>query len=261
MYGNPTQAANPASGSVDTGTTTFNWTGQNYVLGSTLGPACPDATTDSTNLLCDHLALTVNIPASYWTSHTGGVQVTVTWADSADDFDLHVLDKDGNAVGDSTTTHTNSETVTIVNANSAASPYQISVNPYSVTSSGYTGSAVVQSATAITPTPTATPQAEGLEFSIDATASDGTVNAGETYLDVIKVQNTSSHNAKDVVVTGVVASGNVYLNGSTLPAANSGNGTAGNPLTWNLGNINSGAEKRIYLYLRAKNQNQDSTIV
>lgn len=256
-----TSAANPGSGSVDTTTTTFNWTGQSYLLANTIGPACPDAALDPSNQLCDHLTLTVNIPASYWDTHTGGVQVTITWADAADDFDLHVQDKDGNTVAESATENTNTETVLISEANSAEGPYQISVNPYSVTNSGYNGTAQVQSSTSITPTPTSPPSTAGLELTIDATAADGTVIAGETYLDVIKVRNTSGSNATGVTVTAVIAPGNVYLSGSTLPPANSGSGTSGNPLTWNLGAINAGATKSIYLYMRARTQGEDNTIV
>lgn len=259
--GSVTNAANPGSGSVDTSTTTFNWTGQNYTLGATAGAPCPSATADPTNAVCDHLALTVNIPSSYWNTHTGGVQVAISWADTTDDFDLHIQDKDGNDVVDSTSANTNSETVLIVNANSDASPYQILVAPYTVTSSGYNGTATVQTSTSITPTPTPLPNLPGLDFSIDATPTNGTVHAGETYLDVIKVKNSSSSTATSVVVSGVIASGNVYLGGSTIPAANSGNGTSGNPLIWNLGSINAGAEQRIYLYLRAKNEGEDNTIV
>lgn len=261
VSGATTQAANPGSGTVDTTTTTFNWTGQSYTLANTIGPACPDAALDPTNSLCDHLTLTVNIPASYWSNHTGGVQVTVSWADATNDFDLHVQDKDGNTVVESASENTNSETVLIANANSGAGPYQIMVNPYSVVDSGYDGTAQVQTSTTITPTPTPVPPAAGLDVAIDSTATNGTVHAGETYLDVISVKNTSGSNATDVVVQSVIASGNVYLSGSTIPPADSGSGTAGSPLTWNLGIINAGAEKRIYLYMRAKTQAQDNTIV
>lgn len=261
ISGTATHAATPGAGTVDTTHPTFNWTGQSYTAANTIGPACPDATLDPTNSLCDHVILTVNIPASYWTNHTGGVEVAITWLDSANDFDLHVLDKDGNIVVESTSENTNSERVLIANANSAAGPYQILVNPYSVIGSSYNGTATVRTSTTITPTPTTPPSLPGLDITVDSTATNGTVHASETYLDVIRVKNTSSSSASNVAVSAVIAAGNVYLNGSTIPPASSGNGTAATPLKWNLGTINAGAEKRIYLYLRAKTQAEDKTIV
>ncbi|MEP7356386.1 MAG: immune inhibitor A domain-containing protein, partial [Anaerolineales bacterium] len=100
-----------------------------------------------------------------------------------------------------------------------------------------------------------------LLFNARETATNGTVHAGQTYLTVISISNTTALPASGVVVTAVLASGAVYLGGSTLPPANSGSGTAGSPLTWNVGSVPAGSEARIYLYTRAKNTGEDPTIV
>ena len=69
-------AATPPAGSVGpTPGDTETWAGQTYLTGhSTPVPdACPPP--DPGNLLCDHYSVTVNVPASYWDTNTGGLDV------------------------------------------------------------------------------------------------------------------------------------------------------------------------------------------
>ena len=71
------RAASPGSSSVGPGASTRSWSGHTFVLGSTASPSlCPEST-DSQDLLCDHYDLTVSVTSGYWSSHTGGVTVSI----------------------------------------------------------------------------------------------------------------------------------------------------------------------------------------
>lgn len=98
-------------------------------------------------------------------------------------------------------------------------------------------------------------------FSARQTATDGTLLAGETVLYVLGVDNTTQVDATQVVVTATLPSGAVYLPGSTTPAPSSGSGSAASPFVWNLGTVAAGQKSRVYLYARAKTQQEERTIV
>ncbi len=136
------QAANPADGTV-TPTTTTSWNGKSYV--ASFQPddkLCPSKSADPNNSVCDHYLLTVTVPSGYWTGRTGGAVVTVSWPDAADDWDLFVY-KNGGLVTSSATGNTRSETLTIPEA---VGTYEVRVEPFMVTNSGYTGTASIKSA-------------------------------------------------------------------------------------------------------------------
>lgn len=169
------EAANPASGSIDPSSPSASWTGQLYPASVVALPdQCPPAA-DPVNLICDHFLLTVDVPESYWETHTGGAQVTISWADASNDFDLYVYDRAGNQVAMSASGGTTTEQALIVDASAAAGPYEVRVVPFLVVASGYSGSATFTSAPGGTTNPART--TGGLAFGpatvIDAQRTEG----------------------------------------------------------------------------------------
>jgi hypothetical protein len=76
------QAATPSNGHVGpkhpaTTYTTSMQVGSVFGIAGVEGVACPPASEDPADAVCDHYALTVDVPKSYWKSHHGGVLVTV----------------------------------------------------------------------------------------------------------------------------------------------------------------------------------------
>ena len=141
------RGATPGSGSIGPGTPPATWQGKTYDASVVADPAaCPPASLDSAGV-CDHFQLTVNVDPSYWTIAAGGASVTIAWADSANDFDLYVYDAAGNEVASSAQSGTTSEQAFIKNASGT---YDVLVVPYTVTSSGYSGSASFVSQTPAT---------------------------------------------------------------------------------------------------------------
>jgi hypothetical protein len=106
---------------------------------------------DTGNLVCDHFKLTVNVDPSYWTANAGGAVVTITWADSGNDFDLYIFDAQGNEVSSSTSSGTTSEQATI---DKASGTYDVVVVPFTVMSSGYSGTAAFTTAATTSTTTT-----------------------------------------------------------------------------------------------------------
>ena len=100
----PRPPAPPPSRPADTGTSSVSWTGGPY-SGVVADPSvCTDAT-------CDSHAVSLNIPADYWDSHTGSVKIDISWDLASDDFDLYVRDASGRQIGSSAAGGTTSESV------------------------------------------------------------------------------------------------------------------------------------------------------
>src|SRR5690349_17474727 len=84
-------AATPTEGTITTSARSVKWTGPTWpaganavpqaVVGEGAEPVCPPASADPGGQVCDHYALTVNVPASYWKAHPGGIRVTASWPD------------------------------------------------------------------------------------------------------------------------------------------------------------------------------------
>ncbi|MCI0601983.1 hypothetical protein L0156_03140, partial [bacterium] len=136
-FSNNVIAATPSSATAGPLTTSGAWQGQTYVAAVVADPAaCPPANADSLNLICDHYQLTVAVDPAFWVGKSGGVALSITWADTANDFDLFVFDEQGNEVISSTQGGTNSEKVFI---EKASGKYEILVSPFTVVNSGYSG--------------------------------------------------------------------------------------------------------------------------
>jgi BNR repeat-like domain len=132
-----TRAANPASGAIGPASQRTSWDGKFYEARATADPeACP-AAADANNTLCDHYTLKVNVAPSYWDTHTGGANVTISWPSTDDDFDLYIY-KNGSQVASSAQGGTTSEQAFV---NEASGTYEVRVTPFLVTSSGYKGTA------------------------------------------------------------------------------------------------------------------------
>jgi hypothetical protein len=86
------------------------------------GVECPPAALDPKDLVCDHFALTVDVPASYWESHHGGVQVSVP-----PNFYGYVYDAQGELVSFSPYSSGEVHPMTVA---SAAGDYEIRLAPY-----------------------------------------------------------------------------------------------------------------------------------
>jgi hypothetical protein len=139
-FGTAAVAANPSSGTVGPPSgTSISWTGQTYAAAFNAG-VCPAASVDPANVICDHFTLTVDVPATYWNTNTGGAEISITCPSPNDDFDLYVY-QNGSLVG-SSAGPTCTERVFIENAYGT---YEVRVVPFLVIAGGYTGKALFAS--------------------------------------------------------------------------------------------------------------------
>ncbi len=173
-----TPAATPPGGTIGpTSGSSVTWTGGPYAGSTALPDECPPAS-DPLNVRCDHFSLTVNVPASHWSSNHGGADIQISWASSDDDYDLYVYDKDGNLVAQSASGGTTSERLLLQSASSEQSPYEVRVVPFLVaTSNFYDGTATFVSQSGSWPIPSRT--SGGLTFSAPATVVDSQRTEGE----------------------------------------------------------------------------------
>ena len=130
------------SGTISPASPTVSWTGpvQTAVTNSPSDSDC-----NLPGAYCDDYTLTVDVPADYWDTHTGGATITISWATPANDFDLYVYsdaartqEVDHSATGAPGT----SETVFVPNA---AGPYYLRIVYFTVVDEGYEGTATLQS--------------------------------------------------------------------------------------------------------------------
>ncbi|MDQ3627249.1 MAG: hypothetical protein M3419_00185 [Actinomycetota bacterium] len=134
-------AAEPGAGAVGPGSRTADWQGQRYAAAATADPAaCPSGAEDPQDVVCDHFTLRVPVDESYWSSRDGGAEVTISWPDPADDFDLYVY-QGGELVASSASGGTTKETVLL---SEATGRYEVRVLPFLVTDSAYEGTATFQ---------------------------------------------------------------------------------------------------------------------
>src|SRR3954465_7503835 len=82
-------ASTPGSGAITTAHRSLKWDGATWPVGAAavaqigtgVEPVCPPKEADPVGAVCDHYALTVQVPPAYWKAHPGGVRVTATWPD------------------------------------------------------------------------------------------------------------------------------------------------------------------------------------
>ena len=124
-------AATPESGTVSPEQTSVTYTGGPYTIPNVSG-AVGAVKCDALDP-CDTYTLNVNTPASYGTDHQ--LKVSINWSNSAADFDLYVLDSNGNEVASSASS-SDPETV-ILPPNSGT--YTVRVVPYAPLNETFTG--------------------------------------------------------------------------------------------------------------------------
>jgi len=142
FLGQQARAATPSSGTLSETSTSVSWTGAFYTFGANADPSmCPPI--DPMNLVCDHFFITLNLASDFWTTHTGTVTITINWPSGGNDFDLYIYrQSDGQLVGSSTLGGGETqEQVVLVSPIPGA--YEARVTPFLVTTSSYTGSAVL----------------------------------------------------------------------------------------------------------------------
>ncbi|MGH3715072.1 MAG: hypothetical protein ACRDT4_16650 [Micromonosporaceae bacterium] len=126
-------AATPTGGTVSPTAPEVTWQGATYAASAIVDPAaCIGGVT------CDEYALTVDVPASYWNDKVGGAEVSITWGDVSNDFDLYIYNAAGDTVASSAAGSTTSESAVIP---SASGTYTVVVVPWLVTNSSYQGAA------------------------------------------------------------------------------------------------------------------------
>ncbi|TLZ44130.1 MAG: hypothetical protein E6K19_05425, partial [Methanobacteriota archaeon] len=181
----PAQGANPSNGRVSPTSPSATWAGAFFAVMSTAVPeACPPAT-DPLNEQCDHFFLTVDVPADFWTLHSGGVSILITWASADNDFDLYVYNADGTQVGSSAAGGTTSEQASV--GFPAPGTYEVRVVAFLVVASDYQGSAAL-SFTAGPPVPNPTRSTGGIAFG-PSTVADAQRTEGEPLLHVDRSGN------------------------------------------------------------------------
>jgi hypothetical protein len=114
--------ASPSSGSISMSSPTVQWTGGPFVASNPAG--CVAGSADPT---CDSFLLTVDRPED---TKKYRVEITVSTANTADDYDVFVYDAEGNTVDDATSEGTPPERAVIADAKDGT--YEVQVQPWLV---------------------------------------------------------------------------------------------------------------------------------
>ncbi len=130
--------SDPGEGTITLEERQAQWTGKSFTAGASMSRSVCGLSSE----LCDSYTLHVDVPATHWDTSTGGAEVVIAWEDSEDDFDLYVLDSNDEVVASSAVGGTDSERVMIP---AASGTYEVVVNPYQVTDSGYNGGVLLES--------------------------------------------------------------------------------------------------------------------
>jgi hypothetical protein len=135
----PAFAATPSSGTLNAPaagqTSSVSFSGGPFT-GATATPAA------CTTLTCDTFTLTVNVPATFYSSNpTYAVHVKINWASNTNDFDLNVNDGSGNTVCSSGQGQTTFEDADCGQLPSGT--YTVQVVGFTVVNATYTGAATV----------------------------------------------------------------------------------------------------------------------
>ncbi|MDP3856524.1 MAG: PKD domain-containing protein [Stagnimonas sp.] len=119
----PSQAADPASGTLSPTTPELS-----YSTGAYTVPAAATGCSDETP--CDSYALTVELPADYALTHPGDrIHIVATMGNPAADYDMALLDADGNEVANSGNGPGAAEIADIA-AGAGTSTYTVLLTPY-----------------------------------------------------------------------------------------------------------------------------------
>jgi hypothetical protein len=128
-------AATPAAGTVSAGgDRSVSWTGGPFAAPNVTGTGLdqPDCSVPDS---CDDFDLRVDAPADFATRHQ--LRIRVAWPTTAADFDVYLLDAQGNAVA----TAASSSDPEVILAAPRAGDYTVRVVPFAPAGSSYTASA------------------------------------------------------------------------------------------------------------------------
>ena len=205
-------ASTPASSTLappaDGDTATVEWSGGPYT-GAVLDPSTCTATT------CDTHAVALTIPADYWSSHRGGVEVAIAWESSAEDYDLYVDDSQGRQIGSSAAGNTTSEQVDL--GTLAPGTYTVRVVPYTTAGSTYSGTATL-TGTAV-PTGMLYPETRKAvedELVVDYPLNVVFVGRTPTAAEVAELKEWTPDTYKPTVATKTTSSGELTQAGAGL---------------------------------------------
>ena len=138
-------AADPDTGTLTESSGDLTWQGAR-ATGTVSSPAVDLGVQDGCDDgNCDVYTLTVDLPEGFWDTRGGGVDVTIQWDSTSEDFDLAVFDADGTEVASSASAATDSETVRLLEP--ANGTYEVRVDPYQVADSDYVGLVALEAVT------------------------------------------------------------------------------------------------------------------
>ncbi len=132
----PATASDPTSGTVSDTQKSQTWTGGPFVTPNVSGLATDQPLCDTPDA-CDDYALTVSTPAGYGSTHN--LTVKVSWPTAAADFDVYLLDQQGNVI--STAASSADPEVLIVPPDSGT--YTVRVVPFAPLGQSYSATATL----------------------------------------------------------------------------------------------------------------------
>ena len=143
-------AASPTEGSVSDTSTTTSWSAGPFLTANVTGTALdqPDCSLPTS---CDDFTLHVSTPGGYGTDHQ--LTLKVGWTNTAADFDVYVLDAEGNTVG-SAASSADPEQVIIP---PTSGDYTVRVVPFAPLGESYAATASLETKPAAPAPGTATP--------------------------------------------------------------------------------------------------------
>jgi hypothetical protein len=179
------EGATPGSGTVTT-TSSASWGGGPFLVANVTGTA--GAVDCSLPQSCDDYALTVSTPAG--TGDTNNLKITVSWPNTAADFDVYVLDAVGNQVGSSASS-ADPETVIMP---PTSGKYTVRVVPFNPLGQSYTATAAVVAKPSDTPPTSTAPTPTFTNYAAPESMSNAH-NAGEPSIGVSDQTNSSFYQA------------------------------------------------------------------
>jgi hypothetical protein len=143
-------AAAPTEGTVTDSSTSVSWSGGPFVVPNATGNVldAPDCTAPQS---CDDFSLRVSTPAGYDATHA--LRIEVSWPQTAADFDVYVLDAQGNEVG---TAASNADPEQVLLPPTTGT-YTVRVVPFLPLGQSYTATATLVDQPTPPPPGTATP--------------------------------------------------------------------------------------------------------
>jgi len=195
------EGSTPAAGTVTT-TSSASWTGGPFLVANVTGTA--GAVDCSAPQSCDNYALTVSTPAG--TGDTNDLKISVSWPNTAADFDVYVLDSAGNQVA-SAASSADPETVIMPPTSGS---YTVRVVPFAPLGQSYSATAAVVAKPSNTP-PTSSAPTPGFTNYGAPESFTNAHSAGEPSIGVSDQTNSSFYQS-------YVSTYRVRFNDSVSPA-------------------------------------------